>query len=868
MTSDPLPRPSLERFQPLRSGLVNVYRYDDQEFWFDGGHLLLRGNNGTGKSRVLAMQLPFLFDGEVAPHRMEPDGDPAKRVEWNLLLGGRHADRLGYTWIEFGRRAPELATGEEFVTLGCGLSAAAGRGLVGRWFFVTPKRVGSDLFLVAPNGQPLSRERLGESIGAENLHVTAAAHRDAVDRALFGLGKVRYEALVNLLIQLRQPQLSRQLDEARLSAALSDALPPPAASIVADVAEAFRALEADREALDGFRTASGAVEQFLVEYRRYAQIAARRRATLVRGRHSAYEESMRRLRDAERERGEAKQAEEAVAARIEQARIDEQAARARVETLASSPAMQDAQALRRTRTAAESAAADVAHGETELLGRRDTLGRREADLIEARKLADTAQQGLAERHERLHRAAARSGIEGRHDEVAAVAGDQGIVPALEGLLDERRRALRLLRRLSEDLRLAEASFEQANARVRGLEGDTDAAAQAQRTAAADLGSAAQALFVAYRGWATGARSLTPPPPDDLIDAFTTWTENPDGPSPLVAAVANSLAATLERLAAAGAAAESRLASVHARVAELHDERDRLVAGAHRPPPISPTRDDTARQNRAGAPLWRLVDFTPGLADEQAAGIEAALEAAGILDAWVTPDGRLLGPGEHDALLVAVGPSLATLDRRWPHLGTVLQPAVDRSDARAALVADETIRGLLEQIALGMEAPTAAAVDCDGHFRLGPVDGRWSKPAAEHIGDGARQAARHRRLAELAQLIEGALAEERVEERAVAAIRGATAAAQVEAAAAPDDQSVRVAAAELEACGRTLRLARERLADAQTLAWDAKQACVTRRQTRDQAAADLGLAAFTDDLTELEDALALYGAEIAALRTGG
>jgi hypothetical protein len=51
---------------------------------------------------VLALTLPFLLDGEVSAHRLEPDGDPAKRMEWNLLLG-RHDDRLGYTWIEFGR---------------------------------------------------------------------------------------------------------------------------------------------------------------------------------------------------------------------------------------------------------------------------------------------------------------------------------------------------------------------------------------------------------------------------------------------------------------------------------------------------------------------------------------------------------------------------------------------------------------------------------------------------------------------------------------------------------------------------------------------------------------------------------------------
>src|SRR5205823_8033037 len=82
----PLPQAASARWQPLRSGLVNLYRYDYQEFHFHCGRLLLRGNNGTGKSRVLALQLPFLLDGETAPHRAEPDGDPAKRFEWNLLM--------------------------------------------------------------------------------------------------------------------------------------------------------------------------------------------------------------------------------------------------------------------------------------------------------------------------------------------------------------------------------------------------------------------------------------------------------------------------------------------------------------------------------------------------------------------------------------------------------------------------------------------------------------------------------------------------------------------------------------------------------------------------------------------------------------
>lgn len=98
-----LPKPTRVRWQPTRSGLVNIFRYDQEEFRFEDGRLLLRGNNGSGKSRVLALQLPFLLDGEISPHRVEPDADPAKRIEWNLLMD-RHDERVGFTWIEFGRR--------------------------------------------------------------------------------------------------------------------------------------------------------------------------------------------------------------------------------------------------------------------------------------------------------------------------------------------------------------------------------------------------------------------------------------------------------------------------------------------------------------------------------------------------------------------------------------------------------------------------------------------------------------------------------------------------------------------------------------------------------------------------------------------
>ncbi|MEV5354493.1 hypothetical protein [Streptomyces sp. NPDC052693] len=52
------------RFRLHRAGIQNVWQYDEQEFAFGDGRLLLRGKNGAGKSKALEMLLPYLLDGD------------------------------------------------------------------------------------------------------------------------------------------------------------------------------------------------------------------------------------------------------------------------------------------------------------------------------------------------------------------------------------------------------------------------------------------------------------------------------------------------------------------------------------------------------------------------------------------------------------------------------------------------------------------------------------------------------------------------------------------------------------------------------------------------------------------------------------
>ena len=61
-----LPQPERERWQPLRPAWWMSSTTTRRSSTFRDGRLLLRGNNGTGKSKVLAFTLPFLLDGELS----------------------------------------------------------------------------------------------------------------------------------------------------------------------------------------------------------------------------------------------------------------------------------------------------------------------------------------------------------------------------------------------------------------------------------------------------------------------------------------------------------------------------------------------------------------------------------------------------------------------------------------------------------------------------------------------------------------------------------------------------------------------------------------------------------------------------------
>jgi uncharacterized protein (TIGR02680 family) len=852
-----LPAPSSDRWKPLRAGLVDVFYYDAEEFWFHDGRLLLRGNNGTGKSKVLALTLPFLLDGELAPHRVEPDGDRQKRMEWNLLLGGKHPhpERLGYTWLEFGRRAADGTA--EFRTIGCGLKAVAGRGIARHWFFVTTQRVGEQLRLLPANRVPLTREKLREDIHGHGLvYDRAADYRRAVDEAMFGLGEHRYESLINLLIQLRQPQLSKRPDEKLLSRALTEALPPLSPGLVTTVADAFRGLDQERDALRALQEARLAADEFLRHYSRYAQTAARRKATGPRQAQSRYEQLGRDVIAAE----EAFAAADArlTAAQGELAALDGQRIQleARRYALEQSPEMRDAERLKQMREDAQRQEDTARIREQDASRLAGEVHKRQARALAAGELAQAAQDKLVASWTQAGKDAAAAWCAGAH--AAAAADWEDDLPrarrATEEVTDRQERAVKGLEDLLAAAGEQRRALQAAQAEEERLAGDIQQAADRVAALEAEAVARADELVRDYRAYLAGCDELQVPDPDELIEELRAWAATGAGGNPAVALVGSAARAAGEELGRAEADLTARLGAEQQSISDLTEAVGRLRDGGHDAPPAPHTRDDAVRDIRPGAPLWKVIDFAPGLPAGHRTGLEAALEAAGILDAWVTPDGSLVRGDVTvlSALAPVAGPSCAS----------VLVPAVDSADPRAGVLSADTVRAVLAAIGLGKTNGTW--VDVNGNWASGVLGGGWRKDTAAHIGEGAREAARRARIAQLSAELDQARAAARGLETELEAVGLRRERLAAEHRTAPPDDAVR----EAHTVAAAQRRHRQEVREAHTAA------AARRAQRQDELdaaleraaefARDVGLPADPGELAGVRAGLGDYRVALAGL----
>lgn len=742
--------PTPTRWRPNRAGIRNVWEYDEQVFGFAGGRMILRGPNGSGKSNALALLFPFLFDGAMSAAAMDPFA--GGRSMKSLLLGVvrddtrtdkfRHDQRLGYVWMEFVGPSGHL-------TIGCGARATSS-GDVRSWFFVTPKRVGFDLDL-APDNTPLTRGKLIEVLGQPAVHDTAEAYRQAIDRELLGLGAEQLTKLNQLIRALRRPQLAGKLDLDALSAVLSSGLPAIPSEMLDDVADSLDDLERVQRELTDVRDALTTVQAFLTPYRRYLTGEAHLRATAVIDADRKVTAEQRRLARLRREH------ESLEAGRLAVADEERATDGARREAIAERDALQESDRYRSVQELDQ-----VEERARDARSTADGAQRRRAD---AQQRADEAEKRAEAEHAKATAAATKADhvlqqLIDQADQLDAVwslpveehRDPDGLDRAVTVMVRERQQAV-------ADVRAALRRFEDARrdharaAKALGTAQDRSEEANkavAERDHQRTVVHAELAALV--ETWITSAPALD----DDGRDALREQIDLVGTPEAirLDDRYRQVTAPTRDRLRDDRLRLDGELEAIEAERSQIATERDEVAAEVD-PGPTAPAWRRSDRADRPGAPLWACTDFADGSSTDPStrARIEAALDAAGILDAWIGPtadrrrsEPRDLsgpdfsgpdGPDGLDSWLVVDGAETLA----GPTLAELLVPSVpDGSGLEHA-----TVGRVLRSIGLGR---LGVAIDAEGRFTLGPLTGRADKTEPEFIGATARAERRERRLREL------------------------------------------------------------------------------------------------------------------------
>jgi uncharacterized protein (TIGR02680 family) len=716
------------RFEPIRAGIINMWDYRDEEFCFAGGWLVLRGPNGSGKTKALEVLFPFVLDGRIDSKRLNPFAAEDRTMKSNLLFrGGENA--VGYVWLELRHRG----TGEA-VTIGVGLHAARHRDTPVRWHFVADGRVGVDFSLITGDDRPMTRKQLAEQIGEQSLYSSPAEYRTAIDQRLFGLGTERYEQLLTLILTLRRPQLAKNLDPVKLSDTLTEGLRPVDDDLIAEAARSFDDMEAVAITLEGLIAADEATRAFLTSYTTYLRTHARSAADALTGRREA--SAARRAELA---------ADIAALAGAETGQAQAQACReetenglaglrARLGQLKSSSAYQAVEQLadleRLVRTNEQAAAEAAAE-----------LARRGASTARARTEAEGAAAALADTESLVSRTAAELADHATEAGIGwrpADAGPDGFAERAGARVTARLEDVRAVRAALDTHRRAEHARDLARLALDRALAAAAAAEQAERDAADAVATArAQAQEALARWAASHAGLLGEAAMRDLTGALAAAIEAFGDPDAATLDAVFTAATTAAEQAARDE--QARLRAEHAAVAVQREcaeqERDRIAAQRDDAPHAHPGRT-ADRSGRDGAPLWRLVRFADGVGDAQAAALEAALEAAGMLDAWIAPDAREVTPGDSDAYLAPGAPvggnSLA--DVLVPEDGTAVPAA--------------RVGAVLASVAVGGDLfSSPAVVGPDGRYSHGVTAGAHHKEHAEFIGATARARRRAARIAE-------------------------------------------------------------------------------------------------------------------------
>ena len=745
-----LPEPTRsDRWQPQRAGVVNLWEYDAAEVWYADGRMQLQGANESGKSTLMTLTTLLLLAGDISGHNIDTLSQGDKHFRYYVEPTDHALDRRnaaqqknrGWAWLEFGN-------GTDFFTVLLFAEARRADGaLKVNWCTVHGQlRVRSGLSLTTAG--LVAEPAQFRDVPGFVVHASGTAYRETIARTLYGGDEAWLNQLIRILRVVRTPQIGHKIDLRFLTDAFRTALPPIAEDEINQLADGWEQLQRLRDERDDAEQALAAVADFSRHrWRPWADAVIRAAADPVAAATSA-------LTQITREEKSASETVERITAEV--GALDERQAKegkARLTAFAQREALRESAAYQD----ALSAMANAQQLAEQATSAEKTADRSEQRAQKAREAIGPAEQKLESSEKDL--SSAERAVATASDKVSAQAAGAGLTDLTARYLPDRDTArLRQAAQLRVKAARKASELIGEHSKAVGIAGTAADKAGAARTrlskaqrAAAERESAIESAIVAVSrslsGWA-GRLDMRIRPPAELLETWTQLVSDvtaAQAPAPvLTAAIGRDHLIPVRRpLDQRHAALERDLTdnvkvrqALQARLDTAESERD----------PSPPDPEFWIRRRRpegitdTGAPFWRLVETLDGA---PAAELEAALDAAGLLQAWVTTDGAYLTSRDGNETVWATASGTAS---RRSSLRAVLRPADDSGG-----LADVVDR-LLASVAYGEDELSAkdVAFAADGRWRHGELTGMAapSQDGPRLLGAAARAADRERRIAEL------------------------------------------------------------------------------------------------------------------------
>lgn len=269
-------------YKANKIGLLNFWFYDEEEFDFYDGKLLLRGQNGSGKSVTMQSFIPLILDGNKSPKRLDTFGSVDKHIEY-YLLGDKDSkdDSTGYLYMEFYNKKEE-----KYITIGIGLRAKRGKPTEFFGFALKDgRRINKDFFLYKNKDglhkTPFTKLELKAALGIENQIVEKQSdYKKMVNDLLFKFPSIsQYDEFINILLQIRSPKLSKDYKPSKLMEILNDVLPPLAEEDLKPLSDTIESLNQTKEKIDDLNHKIQLLNNFIKVYHNYNEMVLYQKCT-------------------------------------------------------------------------------------------------------------------------------------------------------------------------------------------------------------------------------------------------------------------------------------------------------------------------------------------------------------------------------------------------------------------------------------------------------------------------------------------------------------------------------------------------------------------------------------------------------------